>query len=128
MFCLLARTNPLLAQWVQESGPSGVVFCLAVSGSDIFAGTQHGGVYLSTNSGTSWTASMTYSGVWAFAISGNNIFAGAGGGVYLSTNSGTTWTAVDSGLGSDIGSVTAFAVRGSNIFAGTMYARRLSFD
>lgn len=45
-----------LAQWVQTNGPcGGFVSCFAISGTNLFAGTN-GGVFLSTNNGTSWTA------------------------------------------------------------------------
>ncbi len=44
------------AQWVQTNGPcSGSVTSFAVSGTNLFAGIW-GGVFLSTNNGTSWTA------------------------------------------------------------------------
>jgi hypothetical protein len=92
---------------------------LAVSGTNLFVGTQ-GGVFLSTNNGTSWTEASaglpTNYDVRAFKVIGTNLFAAAGG-VYLSTNSGTSWTAVDSGLTSPY--VSALAVSGTNLFAGT---------
>jgi ligand-binding sensor domain-containing protein len=91
-----------------------------VSGSNLFAGT-YGGVFLSTNNGTSWTAVNTgfrNTSVPAFAVSDSNLFAGTyGGGVFLSTNNGTTW--VNSGL-SDL-DVIALVVHDSNLFAGTGY-------
>ena len=62
---------------------------------------------------------MTNSYVFAFAVSGSNLFAGIYGGVFLSTNNGTSWTAVNSGLTNT--SVRALAVSGSNLFAGTDY-------
>jgi hypothetical protein len=55
------------------------VYAFAVSDSNIFAGTDSGGAFLSTNSGTSWTAvnnGLTNSNVTALAVSGSNIFAG----------------------------------------------------
>ncbi|MCK7528687.1 MAG: hypothetical protein MZV64_69585 [Ignavibacteriales bacterium] len=44
------------------------VSALAVSGTNLFAGTMAGGVFLSTNNGTSWTAvntGLTNTYVWA---------------------------------------------------------------
>ena len=120
VFYLAAISNPLLAQWVQTNGPNGSnLFCLAVSGTNLFAGTQGGGVFLSTDDGTSWTAvnsGLTNTTVRAFAVSGTNLFAGtAGGGVFLSTDNGTNWTAANSGLtGTD---VYGFAASGTNPFA-----------
>jgi hypothetical protein len=69
------------------------VNALAVSDANIFAGTWGGGVFLSTNSGTSWTAvnsGLTNSDVRALAVSptvggtgGTNLIAGTwGSGVW----------------------------------------------
>ena len=51
---------------------------LAVSGTNLFAGTE-GGVFLSTNNGTNWTAvnaGLTDQSLPALAVSGTNLFAG----------------------------------------------------
>ena len=98
-----------------------------MSGGNIFAGTN-GGVFLSTNNGTSWIAinsGLTNTPVNCLAVSGSSIFAGIyGRGVFLSTNDGTSWKAVDSGLpaqapiGQASWSAQCFAVNGTNIFAG----------
>jgi len=43
---LLSMTNPLHAQWVQANGPGeGRVTCLAVSGANLFPGTDGAGVW-----------------------------------------------------------------------------------
>ena len=110
------------AQWVQTNGPyGGFIEDIAISGNNIFAGTSgSGGVYLSTNNGTSWAAvnnGLTNTSVQSLAVSGTNIFAGTQGGVFLSTNNGTSWTAVNHGLTNT--SVLSLAVSGTNIFAGT---------
>ena len=117
------------AQWVQTNGPNGgMITSFAVSGRNLFAGTD-GGVFLSTNNGTSWTATgLTRAWVSALAVSpngagGTNLFAGTyGGGVFLSTNNGTNWSAVNTGL--TFLHVHALAVSpngagGRNLFAGT---------
>ena len=109
------------AQWVQTGGPSsGYVLSLAVSGSNIFAGTDSG-VFLSTNDGTNWTAvnsGLTNTNVRALAVIDSNIFAGTwGDGVFRFSNSGTSWTSVNSGLRDR--EVTSLAVSGNTIFAGT---------
>jgi hypothetical protein len=88
------------AQWVQSNGPTGgIVNCLAVSGTNLFAGTDYG-VYLSTNNGTSWAQTgLTGSSVKSLVISSTNIFAGTyRNGVYLSNNNGTSWTQVNKGI------------------------------
>ena len=93
-----------------------------MSGSNIFAGTD-GGVYLSTNNGTSWTAENTGLGnqsVSSLAMSGSNIFAGTYGGVFLSTNNGTSWTVDTAGMGYPL--VSSLAVSGRISLPGLMVA------
>ena len=107
-------------QWVQTNGPiGGVVTCFAVSGTNLFAGTE-GGVFLSTNNGASWAAvntGLANTPVTSLAVSGTNLFAGTYGGVFLSTNNGASWTAVNTGLVNT--NIQALAVSGANLFAGT---------
>ncbi len=160
VFSALLCSNPLFAQWAQTNGPyGGWVNALAISGTNLFAGTgggglsfhqqRHkldcgqfwldeylcrrpyclgheslcrtgGGVFLSTNNGTSWTvvnSGLTNTYVRALTVSGTNLFAGTNGGVFLSTNNGTSWTAVNSGLPNTY--VYALTVSGTNLFAGT---------
>jgi hypothetical protein len=93
---------------------------LAISGTNLFAGTSGGGgIFLSSNNGISWTAvdsGLTNLYVQSLAVSGANLFAGTvGGGVFLSTNNGTSWTSV--GLTDSY--VFSLAVSGANLFAGT---------
>ncbi len=97
---------------------------LAVIGTNVFAGTDGGGVYRSTNNGTSWTAvntGLTNNRVFALAVSGTNLFAGtSGGGIFRSADNGANWTEVNSGLSSGaISDVLALAVSGTNLFAAT---------
>jgi len=67
------------AQWQQTNGSGGGTgYSLAVSGTNLFAGTLGGGVFLSTNNGSSWTAvnaGLTNTSVQSLAVSPN----GAGG-------------------------------------------------
>jgi hypothetical protein len=115
-------------------------------GTNLFAGTDdnvelgktgRNGVFLSTNGGTSWTATgMTNISVSALAVSpngagGTDLLAGTlRGGVFISTNNGTSWGAVNVGFprtSYDTAAytpVTALAVSpngagGTNLFAGT---------
>lgn len=58
------------------------IWALAVSTSNLFAGS-YAGVFLSKNNGTNWTnVGLSSQIVHAFAISGNNIFAGTSNGVF----------------------------------------------
>ena len=119
----LGICSDMQAQWVQADGPyEGSINCLIGSGTNLFAGTQGAGVYLSTNSGTQWTAVNTglpelNDIVYSIAIKGTDIFAGTPSGVFLSTNNGTSWTAATSGITG--GAVNCFAVVGTDLFAGT---------
>jgi photosystem II stability/assembly factor-like uncharacterized protein len=110
------------AQWVQANGPyGGTVNCFAVDGIDLFAGTDDGGVFRSTDNGTHWTAvndGLTNLDVHALTASGTNLFAGTRlGGIFRSTDHGTHWTAVNDGLPSTY--VGSLVVSGTNLFAGT---------
>jgi len=102
------------------------VNALAVSGHDLYAGTEGSGVFRSTNNGASWTTansgiSIPNANVRTIEVVGTNLFVGLwgarGGGVFRSTNNGTIWTAVNTGLISR--EVESLALIGKNIFAGT---------
>jgi ligand-binding sensor domain-containing protein len=102
------------------------------SGTSLFAGSCSidwgGGIYLSTDNGQSWRAVKNDLNVVALAVSGTNLFAGAGwsnnGGVYLSADNGTSWT--QTGLMNT--DVRALTVIGTNLFAGTSDGVFLSTD
>ena len=110
------------AQWVQAANPGGGwITAIVVSGTNLFASTRKGGVFLSTDNGTSWRA--VNSGLpketdfQCLAVSGTNLFAGSvEHGIFLSTDNGTSWTAVNSGL-PEKSSVWRLAVSGTNLFA-----------
>ena len=92
------------------------VQCLAVSGNNIFAGTDGSGIYLSTDNGTSWIAAnngIANTTVYCLAMNVNHIFAATGGPIYLSINNGKSWTVSDSNLAAN-----CLAVSDSNIFVG----------
>jgi hypothetical protein len=132
--CLFTTTSPLHAQWIKTNLPDSVsVLTLALSGTNLFAGTDSSGIFLSTNNGTSWTAAsnglintntnLLNPSVYALAVSNTNLFAGTGnfigigGGVFLSTNNGTSWSVASNGL--PYSYVYAVAVSDTNLFAGT---------
>ena len=99
------------------------VLALAVSDTNIFAGTLGGGAFRSTNNGTSWTAvnsGLTDSNVYSLAVERTSVFAGTWGkGVFHSSNNGRSWIAVNSGLTDRY--VHTFAVSGTTLFAGTWH-------
>ena len=122
---LLSWQIPSQAEWVQNMGHfiRGTISCFAVSGTNIFAGTNGDGVFLYIDNGASWIEvnnGMTNTHVLALVVNGLNLFAGTnGGGVFLSTNNGTSWTEVNTGLGLAKKRIHSFAANGPNLFAGT---------
>ena len=102
---LLIGLNQLHTQWLQTNGPNGgEIDCIAIIDSNIFAGTWEGGMFLSTNNGSNWTAvntGLVGKNVVSIAINGPNIFAGTfndGVGMYLSTNNGSSWIPKNTGF------------------------------
>ena len=117
--------SSLNAQWIRTNGPPGdygYFRTFAVSDINLFAGNDGGGgVFVSSNNGTSWTAINVGLSSWyieALTFSGTDLFAGTGGGgIFHSTNNGTNWTEVNTGLTNT--TVWSFGVSGINLFAGT---------
>ncbi|MCX6231388.1 MAG: T9SS type A sorting domain-containing protein [Bacteroidetes bacterium] len=117
---VLYSFNEVNAQWQLTSATNNsVVNVMAASGTNIYAGS-HNGVFLSNNSGSTWTKvniGSSNTTVGSLAISGSNIFAGTdSSGIFLSTNNGITWTAINTGIPANA-FVTSIAVMGTNIFA-----------
>jgi photosystem II stability/assembly factor-like uncharacterized protein len=103
--------------WAPLGLQSFSVLSLVVTDNNIFAGTSGGGVYFSTDYGSTWNAvnnGLNNTTVNALAGSGNNIFAGTSGGVYLSIDNGTTWTSKNNY------NVSSLIFHGTSILAGTM--------
>ncbi len=96
---------------------------LPSQGQRSFAGTWSGGVFLSTNNGTSWTevnTGLTDTYIECLAISDTNLFVGTPyDGVFLSTNNGTSWININTGL-PETSNVGALVVSGTNLFTGTL--------
>jgi hypothetical protein len=127
---------------------------LAVKGDTIFAGTAvaftydsagilesslDGGVFRSTDNGTSWTnlVQLNYP-VISLSVTGSGIFAGTGGnGILFSTNNGTSWASVSPECSNRAGfsippahagnvecvsnlNVSCLAMNGNTILAGTL--------
>jgi hypothetical protein len=107
------------------------IYSLAVSGSNLLAGTYADGVFLSTNNGTSWTSANSgpthigNSTIYSFAMSGSNVFASSDSGIFHSTNNGASWISLDTSLNSVTYSpvygvsIYSLIVVDSNLYAGT---------
>jgi photosystem II stability/assembly factor-like uncharacterized protein len=121
------------AQWIQTNGPWGAeIRSLLVYGDKLFAGVHNGGIYLSSDNGTTWTA--VNNGFWfksarTLARCGNTILAGTiGGGIFTSVDSGSNWVS-EAATSQYLRETNTIAVRGNNIFAGsTDYGLLLSID
>src|SRR5437867_3808936 len=118
---------------------NGVVYALAVSGSDLYAGgyfTAAGGgaaTNIAKWNGSSWSALGSGIGgsVYALAVSGSDLYAGgyftaAGGSSAnrIAKWNGSSWSALGSGLGRPPGYpvyVYALVVSGSDLYAGGQF-------
>jgi len=81
--------------WTQSSLNNRIIYALAVTGSNVYAGADNGyGVYISTNNGSNWSqTSLNNYGVLSLYLNGNSIYAGLlGYGVQISTNYGANWS------------------------------------
>ena len=95
------------------------VYALAVSGSNLYVGTDIG-VFVLTHKGTAWT--QVYSGpantvVKALLVSDADLFAGTAGGVDRSTDNGKSWS--EAGAAMAMRPVSALAILGNGLVAGT---------
>src|SRR3989304_1281009 len=113
------------AQWQATFGPTGLSFirvqCFAKQGTNLFAGTQGDGVWISTdNSASPWTKvsnGLPGKSVIALLVNGTDLFAGTDSGVFKTTNNGTNWISVNDGLTDK--HISSLALIGDNLFAGT---------
>jgi len=99
----------------------------AGGGTELFAGCM-GGVFKSTDDGTTWVYSrngITFPAILSMAVSTNaggatTIFAAGDSGVYRSTDDGANWNDVSSGMASHY--VFSLAVEGNGTNAPILYA------
>lgn len=116
---LFVSRSPGVA-WELQGIRAASVNGLARRGDTLYAGIGYsaedgsGGVFRSTDGGTTWTKNLTTEYVWCVAASESFIVAGTdGNGVFVS-NSGADWKNGLAGM-----SVYAVTVRGSTVYAGT---------
>lgn len=75
------------------------VNCVLADGMALFAGTENGGLFRSTDGGTSWSKlTLQDRIVSALMRCGPDLYAGTGGGVYRSTDQGIHWSARNTGM------------------------------
>jgi photosystem II stability/assembly factor-like uncharacterized protein len=116
---LLSHDNGVSWVFVDSGITGNYVNSVAISGTRLFAGTDGNGVFVSSNSGSSWVANgpkNTF--VRSMTANATAVFAGSTvAGIFVSTNNGTTWYSVNVGLTDT--AVTSLAVNGEFLYAGT---------
>jgi photosystem II stability/assembly factor-like uncharacterized protein len=87
----------------------------------LFAGTYTDGLFISTNSGNSWTLANTPiadSRIFCYTLNGRYLLAGSeGSGVFRSTDDGINWIRINQGLHLNVSCVT---INKGNLYAGTL--------
>ena len=98
---------------------------LAISGTNIFAGTESHGIFLSTNNGSNWIAAngtlFSTNTIESLAIKNSNVFvtssSSSQGGIYLSANNGSSWSTANNGISfAQYCTFYAIAINSSNVF------------
>jgi len=92
------------------------IYGIGANGTNIFASTQDG-IFLSTDTGVSWTKLLSFYAPQQFLFNGSDIFIASGGIVQLSSDTGKTWTSVSNGLANT--SPNNIIMDGGNLFVGT---------
>jgi hypothetical protein len=103
-----------------------------VTPTTLYAGATPGGVFKSTNRGTSWSwiefNPGGYLNTWVYAlvidpVTPSILYAGTGFGAFKSINSGLTWAAINTGLGgygiAQVSSMVIDPVTPAILYAGT---------
>jgi ligand-binding sensor domain-containing protein len=105
------------------------VTSFAACGGTIFAGSVNEGVFLSSDSGSSWnkvTTGPSDSMISSLAVNEQTVYAGTLHGVFYSTDYGATWKKITTALTNT--DIYALAVCNGSIFAGTDHGIYFSGD
>ncbi len=94
-------------------------YSIYFDGTNLFAGSMAGGVYISTDYGLNWTQTALQSEtITTIARNGTDLFVGSwNGNIYHTNNNGLSWTLMNNG--SVFSSVHEIEFIGANIFATT---------
>jgi photosystem II stability/assembly factor-like uncharacterized protein len=118
--------NVTLAQWHDSNnglcgGYINVIY-IDASTNTVYAGTPVGGIFISTDNGSSWTpinSGLPLKNITAIAKDGNNLYVNAwGAGPYTSINNGASWSAANGGLTGQGLNIMSLTITGGKLFAG----------
>lgn len=125
-------SSNLKSQWSEMSNGMGsynVIRTFFVNGSNIFAGTNNNGVYLTTNNGVNWNPinnglpsasrikSITYNGTYLFVL--------AGDAIYRSSNNGNNWVLCGQ---PNVPQLNTLFCKNTSLYVGTFIGAYVSTD
>lgn len=88
------------------------IISMTKSGNSVFAGSESGGIYLSTDKGIIWSPvnnGLTSNEIHTICSSSGKVYSGSNTGVFMTSNNGTSWTKIStSAVGSTIFAVTVY--------------------
>jgi photosystem II stability/assembly factor-like uncharacterized protein len=107
--------------WSVVTGIAEMITTISANAGTLYAGTNGGGIYTSSDDGASWS-SFSSTGldndiITRVLFDGTTWYAGTGGGVYKSTDSGANWIKMVTGMKAH--TVNALLTDGTNVYAGT---------
>lgn len=121
-FVALLATREASAQWQTTCQPNAVNSVVA-AGPDLYVNNDGTNIWLSPDSGSTWTAILGGSQagsalITALIVNSGTLYVGTeGAGVYTSTDNGKSWTSSDNGLpSSSSNTVTTFYALGDTVF------------
>jgi photosystem II stability/assembly factor-like uncharacterized protein len=115
--------TPVFSQWQKCPNDliGGEVFSLARCPAGLLAGTENGGIFLSSDNGNTWTPKnqgISTSLFYSIKVNGDNIYAASNnGGIYVSTNNGDNW--MQTFYSNDVYNPTCLALSKDYIFLST---------
>jgi len=122
LFVLLVNVSSLKAHWNSKGPYGGSVTCSVVADTNIYVGTEGGGVFRSKDKKvTTWKAvntGLASAKITSLAVLGTVVYAATSdSGIFISNNLGENWTKINNGL-SNLDVLSLYA-SGSTLFAGT---------
>ncbi len=116
------KNDPAASGWRQLGPEGGRVYALLVNDGKVYAGTDGGGVFVSSDNGQNWKATRGIRGFQVFSLAAfnGNLFAGTTGGqIFISTDGGQNWEFYGGGIPTNI-TTYDFAVSGGRLYAATL--------